>query len=48
MRNFSAGWKEKVAMEEAAAVRSFNEEALLKEYYEILKIVGEFDGRLMM
>ncbi|MGA2475264.1 MAG: hypothetical protein ABSF73_01445 [Terriglobia bacterium] len=34
-------------MEEAAAVRSFNEEALLKEYYEILKIVGEFDGRLM-
>ena len=23
------------------------EEALLREYYEILKIVGEFDGRLM-
>lgn len=34
-------------MEEAALVRSINEEALLKEYYEILKIVGEFDGRLM-
>jgi hypothetical protein len=24
-----------------------NEGALLKEYFEILKIVGEFDGRLM-
>jgi ADP-ribose pyrophosphatase YjhB (NUDIX family) len=34
-------------VEEAAAVRSVNEEALLREYYEILKVVGEFDGRLM-
>ena len=34
-------------MEEAATARSINEEALLREYYEILKIVGEFDGRLM-
>lgn len=34
-------------MQEAEAVRSANEEALNKEYYEILKIVGEFDGRLM-
>ncbi len=32
---------------EEPAVRSVNEEALLKEYYEILKIVGEFDARLM-
>jgi hypothetical protein len=26
---------------------SVNEQALSKEYYEILKIVGDFDGRLM-
>jgi hypothetical protein len=30
-----------------APVRSPNEEDLLREYYEILKIVGEFDGRLL-
>jgi uncharacterized membrane protein len=34
-------------VEETAAVPGVNEEALRKEYYEILKIVGEFDGRLM-
>jgi len=34
-------------MKETPTVRSVNEEALLKEYYEILKLVGEFDGRLM-
>jgi hypothetical protein len=35
-------------MSEGVAVgRSSNEEDLLKEYYEILKIVGEFDGRLL-
>ena len=34
-------------LKEAATARSINEEALLREYYEILKIVGEFDGRLM-
>lgn len=33
-------------MESAAAVPS-TDEALSKEYYEILKIVGDFDGRLM-
>jgi hypothetical protein len=34
-------------MKETPTARSVNEEALLKEYYEILKLVGEFDGRLM-
>jgi hypothetical protein len=34
-------------LKEAATDRGVNEEALLREYYEILKIVGEFDGRLM-
>ncbi len=34
-------------MEDTVTVQSVNEEALLKEYYEILRIVGEFDGRLM-
>src|SRR5882724_3594968 len=34
-------------MKDTATARSVNEEALLKEYYEILKLVGEFDGRLM-
>lgn len=34
-------------MQDVEAVRNTNEEALDKEYYEILKIVGEFDGRLM-
>ena len=34
-------------MKQTATARSVNEEALLKEYYEILKLVGEFDGRLM-
>src|ERR1035437_642470 len=34
-------------MEIPEAIPSANEGALLKEYYEILKIVGEFDGRLM-
>jgi len=28
-------------------VQALNEEALLKEYYEILKIVGAFDARLL-
>jgi len=36
-----------LTLEEAATARSINEQALLREYYEILKIVGEFDGRLM-
>jgi uncharacterized membrane protein len=27
--------------------QNFNEDALFKEYYEIVRIVGEFDGRLM-
>lgn len=35
------------AMEGRQAIPSANEEALLKEYYEILKIVGDFDGRLL-
>lgn len=34
-------------MEETAGVPTVNDEALRKEYYEILKIVGDFDGRLM-
>lgn len=34
-------------MEQAPAAQRTGEEALLREYYEILKIVGEFDGRLM-
>ena len=34
-------------MKETPTARSVNEEALLKEYYEIPKLVGEFDGRLM-
>jgi hypothetical protein len=34
-------------VEETEAVASANEEALRKEYYEILKIVGDFDARLM-
>jgi hypothetical protein len=34
-------------MENSEAIPSANVEALLKEYYEILKIVGDFDGRLM-
>ena len=34
-------------MENSEAIPSANVVALLKEYYEILKIVGDFDGRLM-
>ena len=34
-------------MKEPTTARNANEEALLKEYYEILRLVGEFDGRLM-
>jgi hypothetical protein len=34
-------------MEISEAIPSANEQAILKEYYEILKIVGDFDGRLM-
>jgi len=33
--------------EETATVPNITEEALLREYYEVLKIVGDFDGRLM-
>ena len=38
---------EGTAMENRQAIPSANEEALLREYYEILKIVGDFDARLM-
>ena len=38
---------EETAMEGRQAISSANEDALLKEYYEILKIVGDFDGRLL-
>ena len=38
---------EGTAMENRQAIPSANEEALLREYYEILKIVGDFDGRLL-
>jgi hypothetical protein len=38
---------EETAIEGRRAIPSANEEALLKEYYEILKIVGDFDGRLL-
>jgi hypothetical protein len=34
-------------VDQPAAVPNINEEALLKEYYEIFKIVGDFDGRLL-
>lgn len=37
----------RIAVQEVEAVRNPNEEALDKEYYEILKIVDDFDGRLM-
>ena len=38
---------EETTMEGRQAIPSANEEALLKEYYEVLKIVGDFDGRLL-
>jgi hypothetical protein len=38
---------EGTAMENRQAIPSANEEALLREYYEILKIVGDFDGGLL-
>jgi hypothetical protein len=34
-------------VEQTAPLPTVNEEALQKEYYEILKIVGDFDGRLL-
>jgi hypothetical protein len=34
-------------VEETVPVPSVNDEALRKEYYEILKIVGDFDSRLL-
>jgi hypothetical protein len=41
------GVTEGIAVKETEVVSSANEEALRREYYEILKIVGDFDGRLM-
>ena len=38
---------EEIAVEGTEATSSANEEALREEYYAILKIVGDFDGRLM-